>query len=187
MAHRFVRLSAGKGPAKKIVPRAQIVKLSHAGPGNGCVKRKRAGTGPTLMRKLRASPAASADANNLRARKTVDLSQVNKAGPVTKMPATSNKRVIAWEGGKILTNKAEALRKFLEKKRKANKKVTAAEKKLIAVALRRNKANTKYVTDMVTMKPDSPSHIRPQNKTSTFSFSTSSIRQARQRRRGQPL
>ena len=74
---------------------------------------------------------------------SVDLSHIKKSDPAPFIPPPQ-KKVMAWDGGKIVTNKAEALRKFLARKRKRGETISETEKKIIEVALRKNKKDTVF-------------------------------------------
>ena len=79
----------------------------------------------------------------------------------------------AWDGGKIITNKAEALRKFLARKKMTN--LTEEQKKVVELAMRKNKEDTVFVKDFVKMKKDSS----PKNVNSLLKASSKKTKQGK--------
>ena len=68
----------------------------------------------------------------------------------------AQRKTRAWDGGKIVTNKAEALRRFLaRKKRQGELRLTEEQKKVMELAMRKNKDDTVFVKDFNTMREDS--------------------------------
>lgn len=89
-------------------------------------------------------------------RRIADLSAVHRSTPTSSNRFKAPKKIKAWDGGKIVTNKAEALRKFLARKARKGQSMTPEQRQIIKLAVRKNKADTVFVKDMKSMRPDNP-------------------------------
>ena len=87
-------------------------------------------------------------------RKVCDLRNVKQSREVTNIPGAPQKKLMAWDGGKIVTNKAEALRRFLLRKQRKGETSGKEHGKTIEQALRKNKDCTVFVKDLESMRPD---------------------------------